>query len=109
MTIKTSKNLPIYCNPNISVSTDILIIMPNIMVKYLWELALCKDWKNNENQLFILKARELSGRSVQDIYHFCDNGNLIDRCQVYGIKPVNSKLQVFNLQNIYQMLLCMGQ
>ena len=106
MTGMKIKNLPAQDNHSISVSTDIQAVLPDIMVKYLLELALREDRQTVEKQLFVLEAGELSGRSVQDIYHFCDNGNLSDRRRVYGIEPVNCKIQVIKSQNLCQMQLC---
>ena len=104
-----SKNLTANENCNISVSTDIKTVVPDIMVKYLCELALCANLQNNESRLFVLKAGELSGRSIQNIYHFCGNGCLLDRRRVYGTVPVNCNLQITNSQDTYQIQLCMRQ
>lgn len=109
MTRTTSENPLICSKDNLSVSTDIRAILPDIMVNYLWQLALCGDWQKYEKQSFVLEAGELSGWSIQDIYHVCDSGNSMDKRRVYGVDPINCKLQVVNSQGIYQMKLCMNQ
>lgn len=109
MTRSKSKNPPVYGNDNLSVSADIKAILPDIMVDYLWKLALCEDWRNYEKQSFVLEAGKLSGRGIQNIYHVCDDGNSMDKRRVYGVEPVNCKLQVVSSQGNYQMKLYMGQ
>ncbi|MFT4004712.1 MAG: hypothetical protein QM683_03305 [Lacrimispora sp.] len=109
MTRTTSKNPPVCGNDNLSVSTGIRAILPDIMVNYLWELALCGDWQKYEKQSFVLEAGELSGRGIQDIYHVCDGTNSMDKRRVYGVEPVNCRLQVVNSQGSYQMQLCVNQ
>lgn len=109
MTRTTSKE-PSECgNNNLSVSLDIRAILPDIMVNYLWELALGSDWQRYEKQSFVLEAGELSGRGIQDIYHVGDSGNSIDKRRVYGVEPINCKLQVVNFQGNYQMQLYISQ
>lgn len=46
---------------------------------------------------------------LQDIYHVCNGGNSMDKRRVYGVEPVNCKLQVVNLQGSCQMQLYMSQ
>lgn len=109
MTRTTSENPPMCSKDNWSVSTGIRAILPDIMVNYLWEIALWGDWRNEEKQSFVLEAGKLSGRDIQDIYHVCIGGNSMDKRRVYGVDPVNCKLQVVNYQGSYQMQFYMSQ
>ncbi len=102
----TSKTASVYNNGTLSVSPDIKAILPDVLIEYLWKLALSESWREYEEQLFILKTGELSGRNIQDIYHVCNYGDSMDTHRVYGVEPVNCKLQVLNSQNGYQMQLC---
>jgi len=109
MTKTKSKDQPVYGNDSLSVSTDVKAILSDIMVNYLWKLVLCGDWRNYEKQSFVLETGKLSGRSIQKIYHVCDDCNSMDKRRVYGVEPVNCKLQVVNSQGNYQMKLYPGQ
>lgn len=102
----TSKNISAHGNGNLSVSPDIKAILPEVLIEYLWKLVLREGWQDYEKQLFTLEAGELSGRNIQDIYHICDYSNLIDKHRVYGVEPINCKLQVLNSKGSYQMRLC---
>ena len=106
MTRTTSKNPQVCENDNLSVSADIETILPDVLIEYLWKLALCNNWQDYEQQIFILESGELSGRKTQDIYHVGDYGNSPDTRRVYGVEPVNCKLQVINSPNGYRMKLC---
>ena len=107
MTRTTGKPASVYNNDTLSVSPNIKAILPDVLIEYLWKLVLSENWKECEEQLFILKAGELSGRNIQDIYHVCNYGSpSIDTRRVYGVEPVNCKLQILNFQNVYQMQLC---
>jgi hypothetical protein len=91
---------------DLSVASNIKVILPDILVDYLWKLALENNWQNCEKQSFILEIGKLSGQSIQNIYHVSDGDNSMDKRQVYGIEPVSCKLQVLNSQGSYQMQLC---
>lgn len=106
MTRTAGKPASVYNNDTLSVSPDIKAILPDVLIEYLWKLVLSENWREYEEQLFILKAGELSGRNIQDIYHICNYGSSIDTRRVYGVEPVNCKLQILNSQDGYQMQLC---
>lgn len=108
MTRMTSKTPSTCSYHSLSVSPEIKAILPDIMVNYLWELVLGSDWQKYEKQFFVLEATKLSGRSIQDIYHVGEGGNLMDRRRVYGVEPINCKLQIVNFQGNYQMQLCVS-
>ena len=91
-----------YC---LSVASDIKNVLSNVLIDYLWQLVLCEDWKNYEQQLFILQVEELSGRGVQDIYHVLDCGNPMEGYRVYGAEPVNCTIQVTQSNGFYDMKL----
>ena len=88
---------------NLYVSADVKTVIPDVMIKYIWELALYGDWQNDERQLFVLEAGELGGRSIQDIYHYHDNGNSIGSRRVYGVEPVNCRIEIVDSHTVYQM------
>ena len=106
MTRTMSKNPPVCNNDNLLVSPDIETILPEVLIEYLWKLVLCENWQNYERQIFILETGELSGRKIQNIYHIGDYDNSTDTRRVYGVEPVNCKLQVLNSPDGYQMKLC---
>ena len=86
-----------------SVAPDVTASLPNVLIDYLWQLALCENWKDYEQQLFILQIGELSGRGIQDIYHSCSCGNPLESHRVYGVAPVNCTLQVLYSDGRYEM------
>jgi len=88
---------------NLSVSADVKAIISRVLIKYLWELALYEDWRNDEKQSFVLEAGKLGGRDIQDIHHFHDNGNLIASHRIYGVEPVNCEIEIVDSRTIYQM------
>ena len=94
---------------NLSVSHETAIQLPAIIVNYLWELALSEDYQMYEKQTFLLEAVELGGRSLQDIYHFGDQGNAVDKRRVFGFEPVTCDLQIINDHGRYQMQLSTGR
>lgn len=106
MTRTTIKTASVHNNDTLSVSPDIKAILPDVLIEYLWKLALSESWKEYEEQLFILKTGELSGQNIQDICHVCNYGDSMDTRRVYGVEPVNCTLQILNFQNGYQMQLC---
>lgn len=108
MTMTMSKNTLTCDNDNLLVSDEIKTILPDVLIGYLWKLVLCQEWRNYEEQLFILEVGELSGRGIQKIYHVGYNGNSMDIRRVYGVEPVACKLQVFNYCSTYKMQLCMS-
>lgn len=85
------------------VAPDVKAALPNVLIDYLWQLALCENWENYEHQLFILQIGELSGRGIQDIYHSCNCGNPMEGHRVYGVAPVNCTLQVLHCGSRYEM------
>ncbi len=85
------------------VAPDVRAALPGVLIDYLWQLALCENWKNYEHQLFILQIGELSGRGIQEIYHSCICGNPMEGHRVYGVAPVNCTLQVTYLNGRYDM------
>lgn len=108
MTMTTMNKNIIVDNFNLSVSPGIKFMLPDVLIEYLWKLALGDSWQTYESQLFILEPGELSGRKIQDIYHICNCNNSIDTRRVYGVEPVNCKLQVSNSKGNYQMQLCLN-
>lgn len=106
MTGTANKAVSVYENSRLSVSPDIKALLPEVLIAYLWKLALCEDWQGNEKILLTLKAEELSGRNIQAIYCTCDNGISIDKRRVYGVPPINCSLQIFYSYGSYQMQLC---
>lgn len=88
---------------NLSVSPGIKALLPDVLIDYLSKLVICEDRKNDERQLIILEAGELSGRSVQNIYHVCNEQGPIKARRVFGVAPVNCKLQVLYAHTHYQM------
>jgi len=90
---------------NFLVSDEITTRLPVIIVNYLWELALSGDFQMYEKQTFLLEAVELGGRSLQDIYHFGNKGNAMDKRRVFGFEPVTCDLQIINNHGKYQMQL----
>lgn len=104
-----SKNVTAYAKDSLSVSPDIRAILPDIMIDYLWELALNSNWRRYESQTFELEAGELSGHVIQkNVYHTGYGSNPMDKRRVYGVDPVNCILQVVNSHGNYQMQLCMS-
>lgn len=88
-----------------TVSSGVKRILPKALIDYLWKLAVCENRQAYESQSFILEPRKLGGRNVQDIFHICDFDRSKEYRRVFGIEPVDCKLQVLNLQGNYQMLL----
>lgn len=103
MTRTTSKKPSICSNDSLFVSPEIKAALSDILVDYLWQLALCDGWKSYEKQSFVLEIGELSGRGIQEIYHAADGGNSMDKRRVYGVEPVNCNLQIVNSRGNYQM------
>lgn len=89
----------------LSVSPDVRGTLPETLIEYIWELALSDDWKYYDRQSMILKAVDLNGRKIQDIYHVCDYDNATEKRRVYGVEPISCKLQILNLNGRYEMQL----
>ena len=89
----------------LSVTADIKAIVPDVLIEYLWKLALNDSSPANEEQLFILETGELNGRKVQDIYHAVDYGDSIDMRRIYGVEPINCNIQICVSNNGFQMQL----
>lgn len=98
-----SKNPPVNVTDERSVAPDVKTFLPNVLIDYLWQLALCENWKFYEQQLFILQIGELSGCGIQDIYHSRSCGNPMEGHRVYGVAPVNCTLQVLYSDGRYEM------
>gem|GEM_PF-2379768 len=90
---------------NLSVAADVKAIIPDVIIKYIWEFALDIDWRNDKRQSFVLETGTLGGRNIQEIYHFNDNGDLIDnrRVYVYGVEPVNCEIEIIDSESFYYM------
>jgi hypothetical protein len=91
-------------NTSLSVSSCVRSILPDVLVKYLWQLALSDEFRTCENQTFMLEPRELGGRDVQDIFHSYELSSFGEWRSVFGITPVKCKLRILNSEDGYQML-----
>ncbi len=89
----------------LSVSPDVRAFLPETLIEYIWELALSGDWKYYDRQSMILKAVDLSGRKIQDIYHVSDYDNAAEKRRVYGVEPITGKVEILNSHGRYQMQL----
>lgn len=89
-----------------TVSSGVKKILPEALIDYLCKLAAREDLQAYKSQSFILEPRKLGGRNVLDIFHLCDFDRSKECRRVFGIEPVDCKLQVLNFQGNYQMLLC---
>ncbi len=89
----------------LSVSPDVRVTLPETLIEYIWGLALSDDWKYCDRQSVILRAVELNGRKIQDIYHVCDYDNTTDKRRVYGVEPISCKVEILNSHGRYQMQL----
>ena len=105
-TAKMNRDTPACAHVELLVSPDTEIILPDILIEYLWKLALSEDWKNSEQQMFVLETMKLGRGMIQSICHTCNHDNLLDTRRVYGIEPVTCRLQVTNSPKGYQMRLC---
>ena len=103
---RTMNNAPVRTDGNLLTSSEIEALLPGVLIEYLWNLVLNEKLCAYETQSLVLKSGKLSGRDIQDIYHVCDNGNSTDIRRVYGVEPVNCKLQVLKSKEDYQMQLC---
>ncbi len=90
---------------NLIVSSNVKKILPDAMIEYLWKLVLHKEWRTSESQSFVLEVGKLSGQNVQDIFHVYNFDSSIEKHRVFGLEPVNCKLQIWKSQNGYQMSL----
>lgn len=84
---------------NILVSPDVKVLLPDVLIDYLWKLALSDQYLEYAVQTFTLSPGELSGQSTQDIFH------LDTLRRVFGVEPVSCKLRVVNSEDQYQMIL----
>ena len=105
MTRTTNSKVSVPANGSLMISPEIKAFLPDVLIEYLWKIVLNGKWKAYEKQSFILQSEKLSGRDVQDIYHMYDNNNSPDIRRVYGVKPVNCTLQVFDSGGCYKMQL----
>lgn len=81
------------------VSPDVNALIPDVMIDYLWKLALSEEYQEYEEQTFLLKPAELGREMIQVISH--EN----DCRRVFGVEPVECELCVFHEMNCYQMAL----
>ena len=90
---------------NLLVSPDVQTRLPDVLIDYLWQLALSGECRANKDQAFTLKPGKLGGRDVQDIAHSDQTDNSQKWHRVFGIEPIRCNLSILNLQGSYQMLL----
>ena len=83
----------------ISVSPEVIARLPDMLVAYLWQLALDDKYRGYPVQTFMLEPVSLSGREIQGISH------LDEERRVFGLAPVTCRLCVLNSGNRYRMTL----
>ena len=84
---------------NTVVSPEVNAILPDVLIEYLWGLALADEYRKCVIQTFTLAQGELGGRGIQNIFH------LDETRRVFGIDPVSCELYVINSDKNYQMIL----
>ena len=102
----TNNQASIYARADLSVSPEIKSILPDVLVEYLWQMALGGNWQQHDQQLFVLESVELCGRKIQDIRHFCDDDIATDKRRIYGVEPICCRLQVQLSPEVCRMALC---
>lgn len=90
----------------LSVSSEIKKRLPEVLIEYLWKLALNDRYLGYVCQCFNLKPAELGGRDILDIDHICNLDQLAETRRVFGMEPVGCRVQVLNSPDGYEMLLC---
>lgn len=93
---------------NATVAPGVSKLLPDVLIEYLWKLVFFEEQCAGESQLLTLRARKLGGGDVQDIYCERNEGASRDCRRVFGVEPVNCRLQVLHTQGGAQMLLCEG-
>lgn len=91
---------------NVLVSPEVRALLPDVLIDYLWKLALCENWRGLAEQRFVLEAGELGGRDVQDILHAGGQRTAADTRRVYGVEPVDCTLLVLRAGSGHRMTLC---
>lgn len=81
------------------VSPNVVALLPDVMIDYLWKLALDDGYREYEEQTFTLEPAKLGGQMIQVI-------SRTDDCKrVFGVDPVQCKLRVLHSADCYQMAL----
>ena len=83
----------------VSVSPEVRAKLPDMLVEYLWRLALDAKYRECPVQTFVLEPVTLSGQEIQNISH------LDEERRVFGLAPVTCKLCVLSSGNGYRMML----
>lgn len=89
----------------LSVSSVVKSILPDALIEYLWKIVLGGDWGVGESRWLTVKANKLSGRDVLDILFEDGGGREREYRRVFGVDPLNCKLQVQHTPDSYEMLL----
>lgn len=76
-------------NINKFTSCDCVKLLPEVLIDYIWGLAIKKK---SEKQIFILESKELGIGKIQEIYHHFDNNT--SKHQVFGFSPVKAVVEV---------------
>ena len=84
---------------NTSVSSGVSALLPDVLIEYLWKLALSgENWKCLD-QTFLLNHCEMGGRHAQEICR------LYETQRIFGVEPVHCKLHVLSSKNSRKMIL----
>lgn len=81
------------------VSPDVSALLPNVMIDYIWTLALPNESCAYGNQIFTLEPVQLGWQNIQEIH--C----LDIRRRVFGVEPIQCKIRVLKSEDSYQMSL----
>jgi len=84
---------------NLWVSPDVKSVLPDILIDYLYRLALSCGNSRYKLQTFELDPGRLGGQSIQNILHM-DKPH-----RIFGVTPVSCKLCVLNSAGRYEMIL----
>ena len=89
----------------LTVTSDVKTLLLDVLIDYIWNLALGEKCRYCNNQFFTLEQAKLSGSNVQDILHAYDLPRYAEKRRVFGLKPVNCKLRKKTSGGNYRMML----